>query len=278
MRRAAAAIVAVVLLVSLVALVVRAQSLGPRPGAASPTVSGSGPASTARYAPLTPASTWAATVTAENARPGLAGALIPRSRGAAPGLAAYADRVSVRPGQSIGLYVSADTPQTVSVRALRVGYYGGTGFRQVWSGTLAAHRQPGPATLTAPLVDAGGATGTQARYAPWALSLLVPTTGWPEGQYVLRLDGTSASRYVPLTVRSASAVGRVLVVWAPMTWVAYNDWGGRSLYGDEAKTFALRSTAVSFDRPYADGFGAGGYFTYDASLDREAERSLRLGR
>ena len=211
-------------------------------------------------------------VSEENARPGTPNALITPARGRAPGLEAYADRVSVLPGEAVGLYVATSGRTTVTAHALRIGFYGGVGQRQVWTGSFAAHPQPAVRELTAPVPDAGGLAASRAAYAPWTLTTTVSTQGWPEGAYVIRLDSGAASRYVLLTVRSASAVGRVVVVNAPMTWQAYNTWGGRGLYGDEGNAFARRSLAVSFDRPYSDGYGAGRFFEYDTTVLREAER------
>lgn len=240
------------------------------PSSGSPSSAPSSPGSPAPTS--SPAATWSSFVAAENARPGTGAALADRVRLRARGLDAYADRVSVLPGQDVGLYVDAPRTEQVAVTAYRVGWYGGTGFRAVWHGQVQATAQPAPTVLDAPLADAGGASGTKAVVAPWRMSGLVPTTGWPEGMYVLRVDSGQASRLVPVTVRSADATGRLLVLDAPMTWQAYNVWGGRSLYGDEAKSINQRSLAVSFDRPYDDGYGAGRFFTYLAPILREAER------
>jgi hypothetical protein len=107
--------------------------------------------------------------------------------------------------------------------------------------------------------------------APWQPTAVLQTTGWPEGDYLLRLDTGKASRLVPLTVRSADARGRVLLVAGAMTWQAYNKWGGRSLY-EGPGGFAGRSYAVSFDRPYDDFFGAGRFPPFDAPVVRLAEK------
>ncbi len=222
-------------------------------------------------APLTPSS-WAAVVRQENARPGAVGVRIQSPRGEAPGLEAFADRVSVLPGETVGLYVSTAHRARVKVAAYREGYYGGTGFRRVWSGSFVATPQRGPATLVEPLSDADGARRTRAVYAPWRVTYEVTTAGWPEGEYLFRLDSGEVSRYVLLTVRSAVLAGRVVIVNSPMTWQAYNTWGGRGLYGDVGKNFAARSLAVSFDRPYADGYGSGRTLTYDVPIVREAEK------
>ncbi|HEX2807563.1 MAG TPA: N,N-dimethylformamidase beta subunit family domain-containing protein [Kineosporiaceae bacterium] len=216
-----------------------------------------------------PATAWAATVRAENAQPGAVGWRIPSTRGKAAGLDAYADRVSVRPGEPVGLYVSARG--RVAVRALRIGDYAGRGARQVWAGSLNARKQPAATTDEGPLPDAGGISHTHLVVAPWHRTGELDTTGWPEGDYLVRLDAGPASRYVPLTVRSADARGRVLLVAGAMTWEAYNHWGGSSLYDGDDNTFGNRSRAVSFDRPYDDGFGSGRFGMFDQPLVRLAE-------
>lgn len=239
-----------------------------RPG---PAATGSPAATTTAVTPPPAPVGSASWVTAENARPGTPNWRIPASLGAAPGLDAYADRVSVLPGEPVGLAV--DGRGRVAVRALRIGWYGGAGARTVWTGGLTAHRQPAPHALTGPIPDAGGLTGSRAVVAGWPASLTVDTRGWPEGEYLFRLDAGGASRYVPLTIRSASAAGRELLVAGVMTWQAYNTWGGRSLYGDTNRRLANRSYAVSFDRPYHDGAGAGRFLGFDAPVVQLAERA-----
>src|SRR5437879_4058030 len=66
--------------------------------------------------------------------------------------------------------------------------------------------------------------------APGRPSLTVSTAGWPPGAYLLRLHAASgAQRYVPVTVRSPSAAGKVVLVLGVTTWQAYNRWGGYDL-------------------------------------------------
>jgi hypothetical protein len=181
-------------------------------------------------------------VQSENQRKGTPGWQIPRARGTHPGLAAYAGVVSVRPGQSVPLAVSATG--TVRVRAFRIGWYDGIGARQVWQGSLHARTEP-------------------ADPASWQARGLADTTGWPEGHYLLRLDQGAASRYLPLTVRSADAQGRVLVLTSPLSWQAENS--GSSASG--------KPRTASFDRPYAAGYGSGGFVEDDESVVKQAERS-----
>jgi len=209
-------------------------------------------------------------VAAENRLAGTTAATPSHARGAAPGLQAFADRVSVRPGETVGLYV--DTRGPVTIEALRTGWYGGAGAREVWHGTATASPQPKAFIDDAPIPDAGGLRHTRTAMAPWRLTTTVDTAGWPEGAYLLRLDTARATRFVPLTVRSASARGRLLLVQSAMTWQAYNDWGGGSLYDGEDKQFGDRSLAVSFDRPYTTAAGAGRFAYQDLPVLRVAER------
>lgn len=219
-------------------------------------------------APTTPEG-WARAVAAENVLPGTR-AWWPSVAGKRPGVEAYLDRVSVRPGDGVGLYVNATG--AVDIAALRIGWYGGAGSRMIWHGTAMARPQPPATTLGQPLADLGGMAGTRAVVAPWRLTTLLDTAGWPEGRYLLRVGRAGAARVVPLTVRSADSRGRMLLVASTMTWQAYNLWGGASLYkGGDDESFGERSFAVSYDRPYRDGYGAGHYLGHDLGLDQLAE-------
>ncbi|MQS17779.1 hypothetical protein F7Q99_37725 [Streptomyces kaniharaensis] len=184
--------------------------------------------------------------------------------GPAGAIEGFADRVSVLPGEPVGLHVS--TPAAAfTVTAYRIGWYGGARARQVW------RREHVPGTKQpAPHVD--GATRTV--LTGWQQTLAVDTAGWPEGAYLLRLDveDGSGQRYVPLTVRSAITAGKTVVMAAPATWQAYNEWGGYSLYNGPTGGLATRSLKVTFDRPYEYDHGAGLFLVYEAPLVSLAER------
>lgn len=185
-----------------------------------------------------------------------------REPGAEHEIEGFADRVSVLPGEDFRLYVST-TAGHYTARAFRMGWYGGAGARQVWkSAELPGRRQAPPRTVAATR------TVTAAHWRPGPE---VDTSGWPEGTYLIRLDAaTGGRRYVPLTVRSASTRGRLVIVNAVTTWQAYNDWGGRSLYKGPGG-FADRSRAVSFDRPY-DTSGARLFLDMERDAVALAER------
>jgi hypothetical protein len=229
------------------------------------------PSASATSAPTAaPAAPAALNVAAENRLRGSKDADVGPSRGKASGLQAFADRVSVLPGERVGLYI--DAPGPVRLEALRTGWYGGAGARVVWRGQAVARPQPKAVVENGPIPDAGGLKNARTAEAPWRLTTLVDTTGWPEGAYELRIDTRTATRLVPLVVRSRNAQGRLIFVMSPMTWQAYNDWGGASLYDGDDNSFADRSLAVSFDRPYIDAYGAGRFAYYDLPILRVAER------
>ena len=186
-----------------------------------------------------------------------------RSAGPPDAIEGYADQYSVRPGQPFSLHVST-TAASFQVSAYRVGWYRGDQARLVWrSGQVRGHRQPG-AQFTA---------ATRTVFTQWEPTLTVPTGGWPEGAYLLRLDGSHGhQRYVPLIVRSAAGAGKTVLVHAPETWQAYNLWGGYSLYQGEDGGYGTRSLEVSFNRPY-DEDGAVKFMVYERAFVVLAERT-----
>jgi len=201
---------------------------------------------------------------AENSRPGVRAWQIPQ-REATDAISGYADRISVLPGQPVRLFVSSRAA-TYTVTALRMGWYGGAEARAVWrSRPQRGEQQRAAAVSAAPLRTAT---------APWHPSLTLSTAGWPEGDYLLRLDaGRAAAHFVPLVVRSGSTAGRIVILNAVTTWQAYNAWGGYSLYhGSGGRIdYAGRSRAVSFDRPY-DRNGANLFLNYEQGVVAFAEK------
>ncbi|MDZ5622083.1 DUF6605 domain-containing protein [Nocardioides sp. HM23] len=162
---------------------------------------------------------------------------------------AYATRASAPAGTRVGLKVSTSA-DTWRVSAYRIGAYRHGWGHLVWR----SRRQQGQRQAEAVLSPAA----TRTVVAPWRRSLVLDTTGWPEGYYVLKLrTGTGSETQVPYIVSSRSAEGTVALVAPVTTWQAYNKWGGYSLY--EGPDGGARSWAVSFDRPYNGAPGANDY-------------------
>lgn len=221
-----------------------------RPGGRTPAAATPGAPATASRSPTE----------AENARPGTRDWRV-RKVGSTHEIEGYADRVSVLSGQPFRLFVSTTTSR-FKVEAFRMGWYGGAQARLVWASPNQEGTEQAPARVRA-------ATNTVS--APWKPSLTVSTRDWPAGSYLLRLEAASgAQRYVPVTVRSADAVGKIVVLNATTTWQAYNLWGGHSLY-EGPYGYDSRSRAVSFDRPY-DKDGAEKFMAYEQPAIALAER------
>ena len=197
---------------------------------------------------------------AENSRPGDPRWEV-RHLGSPDAIMGYAGAASVLTGESFPLFVST-TSSGYRVSAFRLGWYGGDGARRVWqSGPLRGHRQNAP----------GLAGSTNTVQTDWDPAIEVPTDNWPAGAYLLRLDADSgAQRYAPVTVRSASTAGAVVLKSCVATWQAYNTWGGYDLYKGPGQSYAARSLAVSLDRPY-DFNGADMFLTYERNIVKLAE-------
>jgi hypothetical protein len=171
----------------------------------------------------------------------------------------------------VQLFVSTTAP-SFTVTAFRIGDYTPTGGARVWSSAPHTGQVQPAAQVQEP---------RHTVVAPWQPSMSVDTTGWPPGDYLLRLDAsTGPQQFVPLTVLTPDNRGRIVIIDAVTTWQAYNRWGGYSLYTARDGKAADRSRAVSFDRPYqaATMQGAGDFLFFELPLVQFAERSgLSLG-
>ncbi|HEX4017817.1 MAG TPA: N,N-dimethylformamidase beta subunit family domain-containing protein [Frankiaceae bacterium] len=169
----------------------------------------------------------------------------------------WADRTSVKPGEHVGLHIST-TAATYRVSAIRTGWYAGCQGRQVWrSETLKGQVGEQPRII--------GPTNTVV--TDWPVSLTIDTTGWTPGFYSFRLDAdTGGQRYIPLTVRSGDANGKIVLINGDTTWQAYNVYGGYSLYMGPNGAYATRAKAVTFDRPYGGNEGGQGDSEFQANL------------
>lgn len=152
-------------------------------------------------------------------------------------LAAYAND-SVRPGEPLQLHISAAKPWRASI--YRIGFFAGKG------GTKVGEAAGGKRLFTQKQVD----PQTRAVTAGWPVVAEVDTTGWESGLYTVVVRTADGGTNIPFVVRPDTAVGKVAIIAASMTWQAYNIWGGASLYKNTAGDFAGRSHAVSYDRPY----------------------------
>jgi hypothetical protein len=201
--------------------------------------------------------------TPENSLPGTSDWVI-RHLGAEHEIEGYAGKASVLAGESVPLFVSTTT-RGFTVTAYRLGWYQGHGAREVWKSKTVKGGAQRPASVSA-------ATNTVT--ADWDPVLDVPTHDWPAGAYLFVLHAESgARRYVPVTVRSASCAGKVVLKNCVQTWQAYNTWGGYDLYKGPSGAYSQRSLVVSLDRPYGGNGdnGANMFLTYERNVIKLAE-------
>jgi hypothetical protein len=185
----------------------------------------------------------------------------------------YASATSVARGGAIDFFIN-----TIAVKyhidIYRMGWYGGSGGRQMKSvASLPGMRQPGCKIGALNLLSCS-----------WKRSykLAVPAT-WLSGVYLAKLtldslnpplpaDFQHWSSYIIFIVRDDASTSAILFQTAVNTYQAYNEWGHRLLYDRTVGGKVIpRAFAVSFDRPYNRGWGAGDFFYWEYPMVRWLE-------
>ena len=165
---------------------------------------------------------------------------------------AYADRLSLDPGERFNVMAAAGPGQPGRTVRLEVFRLGAAGPSPIWTSAFVN-------------VPCRGATASAAAIGPgWSpVFANIDTNGWQPGVYTADIvEQTTATRDVRACqwiVSNPRRSGAVLCRLGTNTWQAYNPWGGHSLYpndDDEA-----RGLIVSFDRPTPPSL-----FEYDAYL------------
>ena len=173
-------------------------------------------------------------------------------------------------GQRVSVHLSSTVGSTrVRLSALRIGDYQGRGSRLVWQSRVITARRQHEAEPTGP-------DRVITERWPVATTLAV-SAGWPPGMYLIEVMPLAGGRpsFIPLVVRTSGAHSPYLVVASDLTWLAYNKYGGRSLYfgpgSNHTKSVANRSYVASTDRP-VDGSGQVTVFRMNLPLVRFLSR------
>lgn len=184
----------------------------------------------------------------------------------------FADTTYASMGDQVGLYVSTSAPQ-FRVVAFRMGYYQGKGAREIWSsGEIQGQVQPG-CSVTAGV--------NMVTCDDWARSLDVRITdAFTPGDYLFKLLSSNGNQsYVLLTVWDPANTATYLVLNRSLTEEGWNTYGGYSFYQGEgpctldSNSYPVcnRARVVSFDRPYAEGYGASDFLSNEYPLVRYME-------
>jgi N,N-dimethylformamidase beta subunit-like, C-terminal len=157
----------------------------------------------------------------------------------------YASRQSLKPGESIDLFVSTDPPSPFHIDVYRLGCYAGKGGRHM------ARLGPfdGKVQETPPVGN------ERLRECRWekCTTLDIPKD-WVSGVYLGKLSATKHryQSYLVFIVRDDRPAD-FLFQCSDNTWQAYNRWPDRySLYTNDRKDgkVLVSGVNVSFDRPY----------------------------
>ncbi|MGZ3441583.1 MAG: N,N-dimethylformamidase beta subunit family domain-containing protein, partial [Polyangia bacterium] len=199
-------------------------------------------------------------IAAENQLPGDSGWKLSAS---SAGLYGFADRLSYLPGAVVEIHAAADAATPANWTLYRLGYYGGAGARRIDGGAASIPK------ATAAVIDPS--TGMVS--APWPTTFTIPLDGaLITGVYLVKLTSPSAQSWVIFVVREAARGAPIVWPLAFTTYAAYEAWGGTSLYDNTRSDWSSwHAYAVSFDRPFLQGNGAGGFPFADRDLLTFAE-------
>ena len=198
-------------------------------------------------------------IPAENGLPGSAATVwdLPNPDAGAASIQGFATAISINTGGTIEFKVDVKAPATgFSIKIYRLGYYGGTGAREVadlGNGFTGTAQNPC-------LYDA--ATG-KTDCSNWSVSAAWTATNAVSGIYLAKLtrNDDGAASHIAFVVRDDGRNADIIFKTSDATWQAYNNYGGNSLYVNGSGTAVPgfnHATKVSYNRPFATRAGGGG--------------------
>ena len=187
----------------------------------------------------------------------------------ARGSALWVDKNSASCGDTVGIHASLYNtsalekfdPQPRSIQVLRIGWYQGSGAREVFTTKPIALKQE---KIPAP---SGNVRVIETKW-PVTYQLTIGKD-WVPGFYLITTINKDGIREAaaPLVIRSPLASSKLALIHSFITWNAYSTFGGYSLYFGKGSTIterrAGRSRVASFDRPI---LGSGGFHIHRDAL------------
>ncbi|GAC1613529.1 MAG: hypothetical protein NVS4B9_00390 [Ktedonobacteraceae bacterium] len=213
----------------------------------------------------------------ENDQTGTSAWRIPDGRAANTEIQAFAGATSVLPGKSITFYVSTKEPGTHYVAYVyRMGWYGGAGGRlMATSPDLVGQAQGYYDQKNYQLVNCTTCTLNPID-TNWKPSYTLSVPGdWTTGIYLAKfIDKNGMQTYAPFDVLGGSKSAYVAVT-PDTTYAAYNYWGKFSLYVEDGPSTDTvhKDAKVSFNKPYADHYGASQVTAFILQTVRWMEKS-----
>ncbi|MBN3554180.1 cell wall-binding repeat-containing protein [Fictibacillus nanhaiensis] len=176
-------------------------------------------------------------------------------------LQGYTSKTSVKPGELQTFYLKSNKPFELQI--FRMGHYDGEGGTLVRSMKgFNAHIQP--RSFNTENMDAGWRPTT---------SFTIPKE-WKSGFYLAKITNLDNEQsYMPFVVSNPNPFANVdaAVLISTNTYQAYNNWGGKSMYGYNSAN-KVPAIKLSFNRPYTAGNGAGEFFAFEYNLVRWLEK------
>ena len=177
------------------------------------------------------------------------------------GSALWLSQTSVNCGDKINIHASLygsklfDFESGVrTIEALRIGWYNGSGAREVWKSNPIKLKQYGVKKQR---------NAVRLIETNWPTTLTIPITkDWTPGFYLLLTRSPSGviENAAPLVVHSPLGSSNLMVMHSFITWATYNSFGGASGYlgvgATKVEQRLARTRVSSFDRPL---IGSGGF-------------------
>ena len=161
----------------------------------------------------------------------------------------YTTDISATPGGQVAFKMLTNA-SSYTLDIFRLGWYGGVGARQIGSVSRNTPQNQPPCLRDTPsaLIDCGN----------WAVSVTwnVPSDA-VSGLYYARVtrNDNGLQNEIAFVVRDDTSTSKILFQTSDSTWVAYNRYGGNSLYFGDGPGQGGQAYKVSYNRPYTGGDG-----------------------
>nr|WP_308258296.1 DUF4082 domain-containing protein [Saccharothrix obliqua] len=161
----------------------------------------------------------------------------------------YTTDISATPGGQVAFKMLTNA-SSYTLDIFRLGWYGGVGARQVGSVSRHTPQNQPPCLRDTPsaLIDCGN----------WAVSVTwdVPADA-VSGIYYARVtrNDNGLRNEIVFVVRDDTSRSKIFFQTSDATWVAYNRYGGNSLYFGDGPGQGGQAYKVSYNRPYTGGDG-----------------------
>jgi hypothetical protein len=178
----------------------------------------------------------------------------------------YASQTSINRGEHIDLFVNTRSSE-YSIEVFRMGWYAGSGGRRMTPPEILKGRKQ---VIPSPVSDSGLIDCEWRDPYTLRISDSSDAPEWTSGIYLVKLTTQDSGKqsYIMFVIRDDMRSSNYLMQSSVTTFQAYNNWGGKSLYGSNSRN-KVAATKVSFNRPYAVspkrlaqyGMGAGEFLT-----------------